>query len=378
MIDFDLLESHRECQITAKHFALEQISPHVQQLEENLSFRLELFKLMAARGYFQFCVGLGADKKDTLAYLLTLKELARLDAGIAVTMAVANMVSELIHHSGTVYQKEKYLGENGKKLGLPFSFALTEQQAGSDVKQILTRAIFEEERNSYTLSGEKKYITNADISALTVVIAKSGINGDSYSAFLLDRDTPGFYITKKENKLGLLTANLVGFRCDRCLLPSSQLLGVEGEGLKLALSALDNGRLGVAAQSLGIAESAFEAAKKFAKQRQQFGGPIANQQVIAFKLADMQVKLSAGELLLYKAAWLKDKGLPFTKEASEAKLFCSEAANQIADEALQIHGGCGYTKDYLVEKYFRDARVTTLYEGTSEIQRLIIARKILA
>lgn len=376
MIDFEFTNEQIDRQEKARDFAIKNIAPFVQKLEEDLNYRLELFKLMSREGYFQLALSQKGKPKDTIGYLLALKEFACVDAGIAVAMTVSNMVAELINVTGTPQQKEKYLGDMSKSYGAPFSFALTEPQAGSDVKKIQTQA--RRENDEYVLNGEKKFITNADIAAVTVVIAKLiDNNEEKITAFLVDKDLPGFNIIKKENKLGLLTANLVGFKCDHCRLPKSQRLGAEGEGLKLALKALDSGRLGVAAQSLGIAASAFEAAKKFSVERKQFDVPIAKQQAIAFKLADMQVKLSAGELLLLKAAWLKDKGLPFTLEASEAKLFCSEAANQIADEALQIHGGCGYTKDFLVEKYFRDARVTTIYEGTSEIQRLIISREIL-
>ncbi|MBA2728059.1 MAG: acyl-CoA dehydrogenase family protein [Parachlamydiaceae bacterium] len=375
-MDFELSKDQIACNEKARVFVLENIASFVQKLEEDLDFRLELFKLMSREGYFQLALPQDGKPKDSIAYLLALKEFARIDAGISVAMTVSNMVSEIIYDVGTPTQKKQYLGENVKNNGAPFSFALTEHQAGSDAKKIQTKAT--REGNNYIIHGEKKYITNADVATVTVVMAKLNDDEDpNITAFLIDKGLPGFSIIKKENKLGLLTANLVGFKCDCCRIPEAQRLGAEGEGFKLALKALDSGRLGVAAQALGIAESAFEAARKFSMEREQFGAPIAKQQAIAFKLADMQVKLSAGELLLFKAAWRKDKGLPYTLEASEAKLYCSEAANQIADEALQIHGGCGYTKDFLVEKYFRDARVTTIYEGTSEIQRLVISREIL-
>ncbi len=380
-MNFEYSQKQLDCQNKAKAFVNEKIASQVQHLEDDLDFRLKLFHLMSQVGYFQLALGPNQqiEGRDTIAYLLALKEFAKIDAGIAVAMAVSNMVSEIIAETGSIEQIEKYLSRNAISKNATFSFALTEELAGSDVKSLEMTA--SQRNDSYILNGMKKFITNADISTITLVMAKLqpdeiNLNG-KVTAFLLDKNTPGFLITKKENKLGLLTANLVAFKCEQCKIPLTQRLGPVGDGLKLALKALDSGRLGVAAQALGIAESAFEAAKKFAMERIQFGIPIAKQQAIAFKLADMQVKLSASELLLMKAAWRKDQALNYTKEASEAKLYCSEAANQIADEALQIHGGCGYTKDYLVEKYFRDARVTTIYEGTSEIQRLVIAREIL-
>lgn len=376
MIDFTLSEGQREWQTKARNFARTEIAPFVQRLEDDLPFRLQLFKRMGMSGYFNLALA-----ADSLSYLLALKEIARVDAGIAVAMAVTNMVADAIQRLGSPQQKEKYLAPIARGEGVPFSFALTEKNAGSDVKKIETEAV-KDDSGDFILTGEKKFITNGDIAGVTIVMAKSAFEGSSaagtaVTAFLVDKGFPGFSVVKKEQKLGLLTANLVTLKFDSCRIPASQVLGQQGRGLEIALQALDGGRLGVAAQALGIAESAFEAAKHFAMQRQQFDAPIVQQQAVAFKLADMRVKLSAGELLLFKAAWRRDNGLSYTREASEAKLFCSEAANAIADEALQIHGGCGYTKDYPVEKYFRDARVTTLYEGTSEIQRLIIARHLL-
>lgn len=268
---------------------------------------------------------------------------------------------------------------------MPASFAVTEKDAGSDVKRIQTSACIDpDDSNYYVLNGEKQYITNGDSAGVLLVIAQTGLMPSAdheskvMSAFLVDKGTPGISIPKVERKMGLLTANLVTVKFSGCRIDKKRLLGKEGDGLKIALSSLDSGRLSVAAQALGISEAAYEGAVAFAKKREQFGGPISGQQAIAFKLADMRVKLEAAELLLFKAAWLRMQRASFTAEASIAKLFASEAANWIAYEALQIHGGFGYTKDCPAEKYFRDARVTTLYEGTSEIQRLIIARELLA
>jgi len=371
-MNFELTKEQKHWQEKAKEFARLHITPYVKQLEEDLNFRSRLFELMASEGFF-----LLSGNQDTITYLLALKEIAKADAGISVAMSVTNMVAETIYREGTPEQRDSYLSKIATGSCVPASFALTEKNAGSDAKNMKSSVV----RNggSYVLTGEKQFITNADMAGVTIVMAKTDSNSDTHnsSAFLVDKGTPGFTIVKKENKMGLLTANLVDIKFDECRLEGNKLLGKEGDGLGIALKALDGGRLGVAAQSLGIAESAYEAALAYAKQREQFGKPIAYQQAIAFKLADMRVKLSASELLMLKAAWKKDQGVPYTLEASEAKLFCSEAANEIATEALQIHGGYGYIKDYLVEKYFRDARVTTIYEGTSEIQRLVISRHIL-
>jgi len=307
-----------------------------------------------------------------------LKEIAKVDAGIAVAMAVTNMVGEAIQRFGSPHQQANYLPKIANGTCVPLAFAMTEKQAGSDVKAILTRyTVDPSDPNQVILNGEKQFITNGDMAGALIVFATGKWNGEEgISAFLVDRGTQGLSVTKKENKLGLLTANLVALKFDHCKLPKTAFLGQPGEGLKIALSSLDSGRLGIAAQSIGIAEAAFDAALKFSKERLQFGHAIGENQAIAFKLADMRVKLDAAKLMAYRAAWLKDEKADFTLEAAEAKLYCSEVCNEIAAEALQIHGGYGYVKDYPVEKYFRDARVTTIYEGTSEIQRIVIARHL--
>ncbi len=380
-MDFDLSESQLAWQKKAKEFAKVQIAPNIEKLETDLIFRQELFEQMAKQDFFTFAIPPN-EEGDQLGYLLALKEIAKVDAGIAVAMSVTSMVAEAIWHYGTLDQQERYLAIISSGECVPASFAITEKNAGSDIKAIQTSySIDPNNPDDYILNGEKQLITNADSAKVILVVAKlhpsQKGSPEVFSAFLVDQKTPGITIPKKERKLGLLTANLVSIRFDHCKISKNQLLGKEGMGFKIALSSLDRGRLSVAAQSFGIAEAAFDAALEYAKSRQQFGTPISQQQAIAFKLADMRVKLDASELLIFKAVWLSAKGASFTAEASTAKLFCSEAANWIANEALQIHGGCGYTKDYLVEKYFRDARVTTLYEGTSEIQRLIIARHLL-
>lgn len=377
-MDFSLTPAQIAKERLCADFAHDEVAPHVKALEEDISLRLTLFQKMAKLGLFS--LSLPGVSQDTTAYLVGLKALAKVDAGIAVAMAVTNMVAEAIARWGTEKQQKQYLPKVNNGSCIPFSFALTEKQAGSDAKAIQTSVVEDPHDSGYLLlSGEKQFITNADIAGAIVVMAKGGWTGvkPGISAFLVDRDIPGMSVTKKENKLGLLTANLVSLRFENCRILKECLLGPPGEGLKIALSCLDSGRMGIAAQAVGIAEAAFEAALAFSKERQQFGHPICDNQSIAFKLADMHTKLSAALLMVLRGAWLKDAGQPFSMEAAEAKLFCSEVCNEIVAEALQIHGGYGYIKDYPIEKYYRDVRVTTLYEGTSEIQRLVISRHLL-
>lgn len=376
-MDIDLNLEQMALERNCREFAHKEILPFTSQLEDDLDFRISLFKRMAKMGFFNLTIPRtqGNHSIDNVGYSVALKSIAKVDAGIAVAMAVTNMVVEAINRYGTEEQKQKYLPRILSGDCVPASFAMTEKNAGSDAKNIQMRALADPDKpEDFILDGEKQFITNADVAGVIVVMAKTS---KGITAFLVDRGLVGLSVTKKHRKLGLLTANLVDLRFDKCRVSTSAILGQEGEGLKIALASLDSGRIGIAAQALGIAEAAFEAAVQFAQQRRQFGHPIAQNQAIAFKLADMRVRLEAGRLMLYRASALKDRGKPFTIEAAMAKLFCSEISNEIAGEALQIHGGYGYIKDYPAEKYFRDARVTTLYEGTSEIQRIVISRSIL-
>jgi len=357
-MDFNLSPTQIEAVEQTREFAKKEIVPHIQQIEEDLAFRRQLVSKMAQHGFFK-------PYTDFLSYLLVLKEISKVDGGIAATFSVTHMVASAISHYGSDEQKKKYLPRVESGELAPLAFALTEKDTGSDAKNIQLKA-----DASGVLNGEKHYISNADLAGCIIVLAQSP---QGMTAYLVDGGADGLSFPKKEKKLGLLSANLVSIRFDNC---QSQLLGEVGKGFEIAKNSLDNGRIGIAAQSLGIAEAAYEASLAFSKQRRQFGNPIFDFQAIAFKLADMRVKLDAGLLLMYKAAWLKQQNKPCTLEASEAKLFCSEAANQIAYDAVQMFGVRGYIGDYPIEKYFRDARATTLYEGTSEIQRVIISRKL--
>lgn len=381
-MDFNLTREQMTLFSECTLFAEKVITPNVKSLEEDLSCRKTLFEKMGQMGLFLLCVPkeMGGTAIDTVSYILALAAIAKADAGISVAMAVTNMVAEAISRFGSKEQQKKYIPLVASGACVPLSFALTEKNAGSDAKSIQAEAHYDpSDRHFYLLNGEKQFITNGDIAGAMIVMARTKPNDniEGISAFLVEGDIPGLEVVKTESKLGLLTANLVTLRFDNCRFPAENLLGQEGQGLKIALSSLDSGRIGIAAQAVGIGEAAFEAALHHAKERHQFGHAIAENQAIAFKLADMRMLLSASKLMAYKAAWLKDQGEVFTEEAAEAKLFCSEACNKIADDALQIFGGYGYIKDNLVEKYFRDARVTTLYEGTSEIQRIIISRYLL-
>lgn len=381
-MDFNFSEQQLKLSSLLRDFAEKEILPNVSRLEDDLDFRLATFQKMAKEGFFLLCVPQknGGKLIDFTSYILSLQEIAKIDAGMGVAMAVTSMVAEAISVYGTDEQKTHYLPKMHDGTCVPAAFALTEKDAGSDPKNIQTEArIDPSDPNFYIINGKKQFITNGDTAGVIIVMTKTdnGKEDRGITAFLLDSNTPGFSVIKKERKMGLLTANLVSLSFENCRIPQSRILGKKGEGLKIALASLDSGRIGIAAQAIGIAEAAYEAAIRYAGRRVQFGHPIGDNQGIAFKLADMYVKLNAGKLLLYKASWLKDQGKPYNLEASMAKLYCSEISNEIASEALQIHGGYGYVKDYPLEKYFRDARVTTLYEGTSEIQRIVISRSIL-
>jgi alkylation response protein AidB-like acyl-CoA dehydrogenase len=289
------------------------------------------------------------------------------------------MAAEAISRFGRPAQKRKYLPRISAGDILSAAFALTEKEAGSDAGAITTRALSDPgDPDTFILDGAKTFITSGDASGVLIVIARTDVTAPKpeFSALLVEPSTDGFSVTDKMDKMGQRSSSTVSLKFDRCRVHKDQLLGRRGQGLKIALGTLDAGRIGVAAQSVGIAEAAYEAAAAYAMERRQFGKPIAHLQAVQHKLADMLADLEAARLLTLRAAWLKDKRRPYLKEASLAKLYAAEACNRIAAAAVQIHGGAGYSRERLVEKYYRDARVTTIYEGTSEIQRLIIGREI--
>lgn len=364
---------------TVRDFANKEIIPAVASMDEADTFPADVVRKMADIGLMGIPTPevYGGAGMDFTSYMIAIHELSKVSASIGVILAVhTSLGTNPIVAFGTEEQKQRYVTKlaRGEWLG---AFGLTEPNAGSDAASITTRAVKKDGR--YVLNGSKMFVTNGEAADLFVVFARTKPRGESdgISAFVVERDTPGFTLGKKERKMGLNGSGTVEVIFADAEVPEENLLGREGEGFKIALANLDAGRIGIAAQSLGIAEAAFDHARAYAKERRQFGQPIGRQQAIGFKLADMATEIEAAKLLLYRAATLRAKGLPCGKEASMAKLFASTTARRATVEAVQIFGGYGYTKDYPVERLFRDAKVTEIYEGTSEIQHLVIAKKLL-
>jgi len=374
-----LTEEQKLLRDTAREFAEKRLYPQAEAFDHAQGVPDDLLKELAELGYF----GLTAPEEyggmaiDQISYALVLEEFSRACAGLAIILSVQNtLVAGALSRFGTDEQKKRWLprlvaGELG-------AYALTEPDAGTDAASIQLAAA--DGGDHYLLNGSKAFITSAGLAKIFLVFARTDPKGGSrgITALIMERDTPGFDVGKPEHKLGIRASDTRAISFTDVRVPKANRLGAEGQGFKIALSQLDYGRLGVAVQSLGIGEAAFAEARKYAKVRHQFGQPIAQFQAIAFKLADMKVKLDAARLLIDRAARKCMAGERFTLEAAEAKLFASEAANWVANEAVQIHGGYGYMKEYPVERYFRDARITEIYEGTSEAQRIVISRAILA
>lgn len=362
-----------------RDFAAEQITPIIEEMEENDTFPRKIIDQMAELGLMGIPIPekYGGAEMDFTSYIIAINELSKVSATVGVILSVHTSVgTNPILYFGTEEQKQKYVTKlaTGEYLG---AFGLTEPGAGSDAASLKTTAV--KKGDHYVLNGEKIFITNGGEADTYVCFAKTNpeLGTKGISAFIVEKDTPGFSIGKKEKKMGLHGSNTVSLTFSDAIVPAENLLGKEGEGFKIAMSNLDNGRIGIAAQALGIAEAALEAAINYAKERRQFGKSISAQQGIAFKLADMATKVEAARLLVYRAANLKDQGLPVGNFASMAKLFASRTAVEVATEAVQVFGGYGYTKEYPVERYFRDAKITEIYEGTSEIQRHVISKQLL-
>lgn len=320
----------------------------------------------------------GGSGMDIVSYIIAINELSRVSATVGVILSVHTTLGTMpIYYYGTEEQKQKYLPKlaSGEYIG---AFALTEPGAGSDAASLKLRA--EKQGDEYILNGSKIFITNGIEADVFLVIARTGEGSGSkgISAFLVEKDTPGFSIGKNENKMGLHGSSTVSLGFDKCVIHQDQLLGEEGEGFKIAMGNLNAGRIGIAAQGLGIAEASLNAATAYAKEREQFGKPIAFNQGISFKLADMATEVEASKLLVYRAASKLADGTISPEEASMAKMFATQTARKCAIEAVQVFGGYGYTEDYEVERYFRDAKITEIYEGTNEIQRLVISKQILS
>jgi alkylation response protein AidB-like acyl-CoA dehydrogenase len=377
-MDFDLTSDQREIQALTREFAAAEIEPHAAEWDREHRFPLELFGKLAELGLMGACIpeeygGAGA---DFLSYILVLEELSRADAGVGVTVAVhTSAVTLPILTFGTDEQKSRFVPPlaRGEALG---SFALTEAEAGSDAGSLRTAAT--PNGDGWSISGAKQWISTARYAGTLVLFARTdpetpGAKG--VSAFILDAEH--VRITRDEEKLGLNSSVTNDLVVEDAQVGRDRLLHEEGKGFEVAMATLDGGRIGIAAQALGIAQAAYEAARAYALERKQFGKRIAEFQAIQWKLADMATEIDAARMLVYRAAWLKQQGRPHTEEGAKAKLFASEMARRQTAEAIQIFGGYGYTKEFPVERYYRDAKITEIYEGTSEIQRLVIARSIL-
>jgi alkylation response protein AidB-like acyl-CoA dehydrogenase len=363
----------------AREFAMAEIDPGAEARDAASEFPTDIIRQLGEMGFMGMTVpeAYGGAGVDFLSYILALEQVATADASVAVTMSVNNSVAcGPILAFGTEAQKQTYLKPlaSGELIG---GFMLTEPDAGSDATALKTKATPVE--GGWKLNGSKAWITNGGVGRYFITMARTAPEGDKrgISAFILDAHQPGVIMGKPESKMGLRSSKTVMVTLEDAFVPADALLGNLGDGLKVAFGGLDGGRIGIAAQALGIAQRAMEEGVAYAKARLSFGKPLGEHQMIQTYLAEMEARLQASRLLVYRAAALKDAGLPCTKEAATAKFYTTESAVWICDRALQIHGGYGYSREYLIERLYRDVRVTTIYEGTSEIQRMVIARELM-
>ncbi|WP_278452813.1 acyl-CoA dehydrogenase family protein [Stutzerimonas kunmingensis] len=378
MHDLELSEDQRMIRDMARDFARREIAPHAQAWEKAGWIDDALAAQMGELGLLGMVVPeeWGGSYIDYVAYALAVEEISAGDGATGALMSIHNSVGcGPVLNYGSQAQKDEWLAElaSGRAIGC---FALTEPQAGSEAHNLRTRA--ELVNGQWVLNGSKQFCSNAKRAKLAIVFAVTDpeLGKKGLSAFLVPTDTPGFAVERSEHKMGIRASDTCAVSLSDCRIPETNLLGERGKGLAIALSNLEGGRIGIGAQAVGIARAAFEAALLYARERVQFGKPIAEHQSIANMLADMQTQLNAARLLILHAARLKSAGLPCLSEASQAKLFASEMAEKVCSQAVQIHGGYGYLEDYPVERYYRDARITQIYEGSSEIQRLLIAREL--
>ncbi|CUS91850.1 Acyl-CoA dehydrogenase [Candidatus Kryptobacter tengchongensis] len=378
-MNFQFTEEQLMIKETARKFAVEELAPKASERDEKEEFPHEEIKKLAELGFMGMMTSekYGGAGLDTISYVLAMEEISKVDASVGVIMSVNNsLVCWPIETFGTEEQKLKYLPRlaRGELLG---AFCLSEPEAGSDASNQRTTAT--RDGNFYILNGTKNFITNGVYANILIVFAQTDKEKGSkgISAFIVEKDLPGVIVTKKEKKLGIRSSDTAQIVFEDCKVPAVNRLGDEGMGFKIAMTTLNGGRIGIAAQALGIAQASLEASIKYAKERKTFGKFLAEHQAIQFKIADMATKIEAARLLTLLAAWKKDRGERYVKEASMAKLFASQIAVEAALEAVQIHGGYGYIKDFPVERYLRDSKITEIYEGTSEIQRIIIARELL-
>lgn len=378
-MDFQLSDEQRLVQQTAREFAQTEVAKDAAERDRTGEFPAHHVRKMAELGFMGMMVDpeFGGSGLDTVSYVIVVEELSRVDASVGVICSVNNsLVCYGLEAYGTEEIRRHYLTPlaKGDKLG---AFCLSEPGSGSDASGMKTTAV--RKGDNYVLNGAKNWITNAINADYYLVFAFTDMQARhrGTSAFIVEKRFPGFTVGKKENKLGIRSSDTASIVLEDCVIPAANRLGKEGDGFKIAMQTLDGGRIGIAAQALGIAQGSVNAAAAYAREREQFGKPIASFQAIQFKLADMETRTNAARLLTYQAAWRKDNKLNFTVEAAKAKLFASETAVYSAEEAVQIYGGYGYLKDYPVERFMRDAKITEIYEGTSEIQRIVIGRGVL-
>ncbi|MGM9925860.1 MAG: acyl-CoA dehydrogenase [Bacillus sp. (in: firmicutes)] len=377
-MNFKLTEEHEMIRKMVRDFARNEVAPTAAERDEEERFDMDIFKKMAELGLtgIPWPEEYGGIGSDYLAYCIAVEELSRVCASTGVTLSAhTSLAGWPVYKFGTEEQKQKYLRPmaQGEKIG---AYGLTEPGSGSDAGGMITTAKLE--GDEYVLNGSKIFITNGGIADIYVVFALTdpASKQRGTSAFIVESSFPGFSVGKKEQKLGIRSSPTTEIIFEDCRVPKENMLGKEGDGFKIAMMTLDGGRNGIAAQAVGIAQGALDAAVDYAKERVQFGKPIAAQQGIGFKLADMATNVEAARLLTYQAAWLESEGLPYGKESAMSKLFAGDTAMKVTTEAVQVFGGYGYTKDYPVERYMRDAKITQIYEGTQEIQKLVISRMI--
>ncbi|ASF40919.1 MULTISPECIES: acyl-CoA dehydrogenase [Halobacillus] len=377
-MNFTLTEEQEMLRKMVRDFAKNEVEPTAAERDEEERFDREIFDKMAELGLtgIPWPEEYGGIGSDFVSYAIAVEELSRICASTGVTLSAhISLASWPIYKFGNEEQKKTYLSQlaTGEKLG---AYALSEPGAGSDVSSMKTQAKLDGDH--YVLNGNKVWITNGGVADIYIVFAKTDpeAGGRGVSGFIVEKGTPGFSFGKKEKKLGIRSSPTTELIFEDCKIPKENLLGKEGEGFKIAMMTLDGGRNGIAAQAVGIAQGALDEAVAYAKDREQFGKPIAKLQGISFKLADMATEIEAARLLTYQAAYFESEGLPYSKASAMAKLYAGDAAMRITTEAVQVHGGYGYTKDYPVERYMRDAKITQIYEGTQEIQRLVIGRMV--
>jgi alkylation response protein AidB-like acyl-CoA dehydrogenase len=378
-IEFDFTEEQEAIRRTVREFAEAEIRPHVLEWDENQHFPRELFPKMGELGFtgVLFPEEYGGAGLGYVEYFIIITEISRVDGAIGLSLAAHNsLCSNHIYQYGNEQQRQEYLTPlaRGEKLG---AWALTEPGSGSDASAMRTVAV--RRGNGWTINGSKNFITHGISGDIAVVLAFTNreMRSRGISAFIVERGTPGFIAGRKENKLGVRASETASMIFEDCQIPQDNLLGERGRGFVNAMQILDGGRISIAALAIGIAQGAYESALKYAKERHQFGQPIAEFEAIQFKLADMATQIDAARLLTLRAAYRKDQKRITTKESAMAKLYASEMAVKVCEEAIQIHGGYGYLKDYPPEKHWRDAKICTIGEGTSEVQRLVIARQLL-